>query len=331
MTDTPENPIPDDATPNPLPDGTPAPPPVQTATSTPVPPSAGAPLLPPPVPQAATVARHKARSGAVIAAVIGVVAGGGAVAGVLNSARAEDTPTSPAVVITQPAPTAPATPGAGTVPTAVTLPGPSVAPTVSTTPATTPASTPAAPDDTTPGFTPPGGSTPDTAPVTAPNPTPDEAPAVAVAETITMAEGISFGVPEGWTVVTSSEGFAVISDATVSVYVSLFAGATSSSEILFAYQSSLANSISGVELGEIGEMGIASNQIVDASIFTYTGYVGQGQSGSTPVDGVVFGEIRVDGLAIVTDIMYVPESDGSMDDGDGAGLEVFLRSFQYGE
>ena len=284
----------------------------------------GPPTLPPPVVQAVAVPRQKARSGAIIAAVVGVVAGGGAVAGLLNVARADDGGDDKApIVIAQPAPTAPAVPGAGTVPVPVTLPGPSVQP-----PVTTVAPATIAPDDTTaPGGgiqPPPGsGSTDET--------TPETAPPVATGDTVTMSDGIAFAVPDGWELLTSNETFAAISNGSASIYVNLVADVASASDVLFRYQEIVTGSVDSAEFTDVSTAEIYSNQVVDAAAFGYRGYVGQGQSGSTPVRGTVFGDLRVDGLAIVTDVMYVPGDDGEITESDNAGISAFFGSFQYGE
>lgn len=286
-------------------------------------PVAGA-ALPPPLPQAVAVPRNRARTGTIIGIVVGVVAGGGAVAGLLNMMGGDDAAAAePTVLDVAPAPpTAPAIADAGPVATPITLPGPAVQPPVTT--AAPGPSGPAGPDTTAPGIQPPATQTPT-------EPPEQQEPAPAPAGTVQMAAGISFAVPEGWEVLSSSEGYAAIGNGTTMVFVNVYSSANSASELLFDYQSVITNDLAGAEFGDIGTSEIYSNLVVDAAAFSYRGYAGQGQSGSTLVEGTAFGDVRFDGVGIVTDVMWVPTGEGGMDESDRADLNVVFESFVYGE
>jgi hypothetical protein len=324
-----------DTTPNDTPNATPN---DTSAAGLATAPSGPAVALPPPTPRAAAAPRNTARTAAVIGLVVGVVAGGGAIAGLLNIARTDgsgDDP--PELQITQPAPTAPAVPGAGPVAVPITLPGPAVEPAVTTAPTVTapPITGPsdsAAPSVTTPsdsaapsvttggGIQPPATSAPAT--TAAPSPT---------AGSVQMGAGVGFDVPAGWEVLSEDEAYAAIGTATAAIYVNLYSSAESASDVLFSYQSVLEGAVAGVEITDVAAAEVYSPLVVDAAAFSYRGFIGQGQSGSTAVAGTVFGDLRVDGVGIVTDVMYVPGADGTISDADRAAISAFFSSFRYGE
>jgi hypothetical protein len=275
----------------------------------------------------------------VIGLVVGVVAGGGAIAGLLNVARNQGSDDPPELQISQPAPTAPAVPGAGPVAVPITLPGPAVEPAVTTAPAVT------APAVTAPPITGPSDTAPDSAPDTAPETgggiqPPVTTPAVTTPAATTpaptsgsvqMAGGVGFDVPAGWEVLSEGEAYAAVGTSTAAIYVNLYSSAESASDVLFSYQSVLEGAVAGLEVTDVAAAEVYSSLVVDAAAFSYRGFIGQGQSGSTTVAGTVFGDLRVDGVGIVTDVMYVPGTDGSISDADRASINAFFSSFRYGE
>lgn len=297
-------------------------------------PTGPAVALPPPTPRATAAPRNNARTVAVIGLVVGVVAGAGAIAGLLNVSRNQGSDDPPELQISQPAPTAPAVPGAGPVAVPITLPGPAVQPAVTAPPVTAPPIT--GPSDTGPSGTGPSVSTPATTtgggiqPPAATTPASTAAPAPS-SGSVQMTGGVGFDVPAGWDVLDEGEAYAAIATSTAAIYVNIYPSAESASDVLFSYQSVLEGAVAGVEVTDVATAEVYSPLVVDAAAFSYRGFIGQGQSGSTAVAGTVFGDLRVDGVGIVTDVMYVPGADGSISDSDRAAISAFFSSFRYGE
>jgi hypothetical protein len=146
-----------------------------------------------------------------------------------------------------------------------------------------------------------------------------------------MGRGVGFDVPAGWEVFSEGESYAAVGTGTAAIYVNLYSSAESASDVLFRYQSVLGEALAGVEVTDVAAAEVYSSVVVDAAAFSYRGFVGQGQSGSTAVQGTVFGDLRVDALGIVTDVMFVPGPDGSMSEADRAAVNAFFTSFRYGE
>ena len=92
----------------------------------------------------------------------------------------------------------------------------------------------------------------------------------------------------------------------------------------------LMQAITSLVCEDIVPIAPSASTIIDTSRVEYHGVLSQDQFGSIPVYGTIFGDVRVDGLGLVTEVMLSDSEDGTLTDGEASDLQVLLASFQYG-
>lgn len=280
--------------------------------------------LPTPRADAAALPRQRTHRAAAIVAVIGVVCLGGAGVGAVNALRHDgERASAPATFpFEQPAPTAPALPEAGEVPTPLTLaPAPVDAPTITNIGGDTPTDETIAPADTlAPAPTETLAPVPlDTATTVTEDEESDESdesddellPVPADARQVVLANGLNFPVDASLDLTINDDNTsATIAGDYAVLTITEVTDATSTAEVAAALQAELAEDVVDFELTYSGAHGTAEPGTVERVLFLYEGVAGSSSLGTTPIDGIVFVYLRVDGLIFIIDMTTAADSNG---------------------
>lgn len=299
--------------------------------------------LPTPRADAAALPRQRTHRAAAIAAVVGVVCLGGAGVGAVNALRHDgERASAPATFpFEQPAPTAPALPDAGEVPTPLTLaPAPADAPTITNIGGDTPTDETIAPADT---LAPAPMETLAPVPLdpTTTEPVDEEAsdsesddgllPIPADARQVVLANGTNFPVHASLdlTINDDNTSAAISGDGGVLVLTEV-TDATSTAELSAQLQAERSDDVIDFVLTDLGTDSTSAPGAVESSAFFYEGVAGSGSLGSTPIFGLVFIYLRVDGVIVVIDATIALDSNGDSVASNPEAYDLTLQHLDFG-
>lgn len=287
--------------------------------------------MPPPMPHA-PAPTAKSKTPLIVGIVAGVVAIGGLVGFLVSRGSGGGEAVAVADIGTpdgpQPAfdigspPVAPAVPGAGDVPTQVTLPSPEVSAPVSSAVAPPPT---AAPTDSAPTAPPPTAPPPTTA-------APGGGASTGSVEYVDMAAGVRVPAPPGFTVDLQNPSFLWmyndIGELTVAVYQQL---STSGAAVDYYITSTLSGYLTDLEYTNPQPSEVDSPRLIETVVVGYRGTFVSQQSGSIPVEGRFFVNVRVDGVIIVQDVTWYGNTpDLAVPAQNLPDAVLFLSNFVYG-